>query len=208
MTGDVPFSELLDRARRGDPEARKALFAELGADEGMQSPLLAMARKALPRGDLARDFIESRDLVQSALRSGWLDLSQFQGETEASLFAWMRAILRHKLSHAVRRKRPRPGRDEPAEPDPSRPDAPAERPIETAIREETYRRVREAIQALPPDQRVVMERRLSGRSAPEIAAELGLTPAAVRKRESRAMAQLREALRTAPENDEPSAPPN
>ncbi|MDJ0974421.1 MAG: sigma-70 family RNA polymerase sigma factor [Planctomycetota bacterium] len=198
MSDDVPFSELLERARQGDRAARDALFAQLAGEEGADSPLLAMARKALPKGDLARDFVESQDLVQSALRSGWLDLSQFQGTTEASLFAWMRTILRHKLSHTVRRKRPRPGHTDAIEPDPHASDAPAERPIETAIREETYRRVRDAVDGLPDDQRVVMERRLAGKAAPEVAEELGLTPAAVRKRESRAMARLRAVLGTPP----------
>lgn len=200
MTDDTPFSELLDRARAGDSEARDALFALLAADDAASSPLLAMARKALPRGDLARDFVESRDLVQSALRSGWLDLSQFQGDTEASLFAWIRTILRHKLSRTVRRKRPRPGSDAAVEVDPSAPDPAEQRPVESAIRDETYQRVRAAVDALPADQRVVMERRLAGLAAPQIAEELGLTPAAVRKRESRAMARLRETLQVPPDD--------
>ena len=51
--------------------------------------------------------------------------------------------------------------------------------------------MRQAIANLPEGQRVVLELRLQGLSAPEIASKLGLDPQAVRKRESRAMSQLR-----------------
>ena len=189
MPDDPTFSELIERAREGDAEAREQLFAQLTERED-DSQILAMARRALPRGDLARDLIESRDLVQSALRSGWLELSRFRGSTEAELMGWLRTILRHKLSHAVRRKRPRLGKDADAEA--SREEETAEEPpIDVAIRDETQRRIQAAIEALPDDYRIVMERRLAGQSAPRIAEELGLSPAAVRKRESRAMARLR-----------------
>ncbi len=111
-TDEPTFSELLDRARKGDPDAKALLFHDMAEQDEAGSQLLAMARKALPRGDPARDLIESRDLVQSALRSGWLDLSSFRGTTTAQLMSWMRTVLRRKLSRTIRKRQPRIGKDE------------------------------------------------------------------------------------------------
>ncbi len=193
-TDEPTFSELLDRARKGDPDAKALLFHDMAEQDEAGSQLLAMARKALPRGDPARDLIESRDLVQSALRSGWLDLSSFRGTTTAQLMSWMRTVLRRKLSRTIRKRQPRIGKDEAQDARGAVEGGEAGAASEEILRAEALRRVRSAVAALPDDQRIVMERRLDGRSAPEIARELDLTPAAVRKRESRAMARLREGL--------------
>ena len=192
MSNEPTFSDLLDQARGGDGEARQRLFDQLaGADEEART-MLAIARRVLPQGDPARDFVESRDLIQSALQAGWLDLSRFQGESPGQFFSWLRTILRHKLGRKVRKRQPRVGGVEATEPeDPTRPE-PEAHPLEAAVRGEMVERLREAIDSLPEDMRIVVERRLQGRNAPQIAEELDLSPAAVRKRESRAMARLRE----------------
>jgi RNA polymerase sigma factor (sigma-70 family) len=188
------FSELLDRARKGDLRARDELFSGLARDDEAGSAVLAMARRVLPRGDPARDLVESKDLVQSALRSGWLELSRFEGATERQLLAWLRTILRRKLGRHLRKPNPRPGSQVAREGiETDREDATAP-PIDGLVREELLVRLREAIAGLSQDHRDVMTRRLRGLDAPAIAAELGLTPAAVRKRESRAMALLRDRL--------------
>ena len=98
------FQDLLLRAKSGDPDAVELLFARLADDELEGETVLQMARKILPAGDRARDFLESRDLIQSALRSGWVHIDAFRGDTPGELMAWLRAILRRKLGRVVRRK--------------------------------------------------------------------------------------------------------
>jgi len=186
------FSELLEQARTGDPRARDHLFDQLAGEQDEARTILAIARKVLPQGDPARDFVESRDLIQSALHAGWLDLSRFQGQSTGEFFAWLRTILRHKLGRRVRKRQPRVGAGEATDPqEPARPD-PDDGPIEAVLRNEMVDRLRAAIDALPDDMRIVVERRLHGQTAPQIAQELGMNAAAVRKRESRAMQRLRD----------------
>jgi RNA polymerase sigma factor (sigma-70 family) len=191
------FREFLDRAKSGDRSAWEAIFEKLGDEtEEEGAAVLALARRALPRDHWARDLVESRDVLQSALRVGWLHAEEFRGSTEGEFFAWLRTILRNKVERAGRRQEHRlrklagsledmTGGAEGAE---------AESPIESALEEEIRGRVREAIRELPEDQRQVMDLYLAGLKSPEIAQLLGISPAAVRKRESRAVAHLREIL--------------
>lgn len=193
MSEERTFSELLDAARDGDASARDALFQRL-ADEGEDAnKMLAIARRILPRGDPARDLVESRDLVQSALRDGWSELASFRGGSEAEFLGWLRTILRRRLGRRTRKQQPRIGGIEPVEREDEGEEEDAS-PTEVALRSELLARVRTEIAALPENQRVVMERRLAGDDASAVAEALGLEAATVRKRESRAMARLREQL--------------
>ena len=191
---DNTFAALLRAAKEGDVEAANDLFARLADSEEEGGALLAIARGVLPNGDRARDFVESRDLMQSALRSGWLDVRDFRGETPAEFMGWMRGIVRRKLGRVVRKKRPRPGGDHVVEV--SEDQTGEDEGLALLLREEVRVRVREAIERLPEDQRSVMDLRLQGLKAPQIAVMLCLKPETVRKRESRASARLRELLAT------------
>jgi RNA polymerase sigma factor (sigma-70 family) len=197
--GEATITQLIERARAGDDQARALLF-ERFADEGQEGDaLIKIARRLLPRGDRMRDFVESRDLIQSALKTGWFDLEEFRGSSRGEFIAWLRAIIRRKLGRIVRKRIPAPrGReaDEAAE-------APARAPgsgrgeedsLAALIREEVEARVRAAVARLPDHERAVMEMRLQGLKAPEIAEILGVDAAAVRKRESRAAEKLRAML--------------
>lgn len=185
------LSALLARARSGDQEAWEAFFSRLGREEAEGATLIAMARRLLAHGDPVRNFVESRDLVQSALRCGWLDLDDFRGETPGEFLAWIRSILRVRLNRVIRRRRPRSGL---GGPESEECEAPGESPLTSMVRDEVRQRLLEAVEALPADQRDVMRLRLQGLKAPDIAAMLGLRPDAVRKRESRAFERLRAAL--------------
>lgn len=189
------FARLITKAREGDAKARQALFALVGDADSLGADLLRAARRLMPPGDRARGVLESQDLLQTALRAGWVDVSDFQGATREEFLAWLRVILKRKLLKAVRRKRPSPGLE-----GKSRIDATGalagneESPLTVLLREETRVEIRAAIAELPADQQAVVKLRLQGLDSPRIAAALGIRPEAVRKRESRAAKQLRERL--------------
>ena len=187
------FDQLLERAKQGDRAAWEQLFDLAAEEKALGGEILAIARKILPRGDRARDFVETRDVFQSALRSGWLRAEHFRGTTKQEFMNWLLAIFRRKIGRAVRRKRPQAMGEIPEHEARGRDDTPGV--LTNLIREEVKTRVRAAISELPEDQRVVIGMRLDGLKAPEIADRLGITPEAVRKRESRAVKKLLEAIR-------------
>ncbi len=191
---DEPFTLILQRAKAGSQEARDQLFSRLGnmADGGEK--ILGLARRLLPPGDGARRFLDSQDLAQTALRSGWLDLSDFRGNTEKEFLAWFRKILANKLHRVLRRKRPQLGLEGLAEKAKPLGRESQQAPIVKVLREEMRSRLRKALQQLPVDQRRVLDLRLKGLTCSEIARTLDLREDAVRKRESRAVARLRELL--------------
>ena len=188
------FKRLLDDARSGDRDAWQQIFDRLANQEKEGADFLAIARKLLPANDRAREFVDSRDLMQSALRDGWLDASQFSGKTEGEFFSWMRTIVRRKIGRQVRKKRPQVGLEGEGEAAPS-PAESDEGPLDRMVRREMTTRLREAIDKLPDDQREVIRMRLKGMKSPDIGAELGLSPEAVRMREMRAARRLREILK-------------
>lgn len=194
-SGGASFADLLRRAKAGDEAAWVAIFSRLGREEAEGGKLLSIARRILPAGDRLRDLVESRDLLQSALRSGWLDASSFRGSTEGELYAWLRQILRHKLGRVLRRDDPRPGAEDIGDGElPAGEEGDDPEPLAEALRAEVRDRVQAAIARLPEDQRAVMELRLQGLGSPEIGRILSIKPDAVRKRESRAAERLREML--------------
>jgi RNA polymerase sigma-70 factor, ECF subfamily len=193
--GEDRFRKLLEKARSGEREAWDELFSRL-ADEGGEegAAVLSIARKVLPRDHWARNLIDSRDVVQSALRVGWIKAEQFEGSTEKEFFGWLRAILRSKVGRATRRGDQRPhARAEVVEEIPE-PSGEERSPLALVIEEEVKSRVQAALGQLPEDQRAVMDLSLQGLKGPEIARILDLKPATVRKRESRAAERIRELL--------------
>lgn len=188
------IESLLARIHDGDRAAREELFALLGDEERFGSALVAMARRLLPRGHRARRLADSGDIVQSALRSGLRRVEEFRGETEGELYAWLRSILRTKAVRVLRR---RDAREAPANVEAIDPGDPAscERvPLSEVFDRDTREAVRRAVRHLPDGQRIVVELRLRGLDTDSISRLLDLPPPAVRKRESRAVQRLREAL--------------
>jgi len=195
---DMPqdeFSSLLRKVRGGDIDARERLFDLVAREEGLGGDLLRAARRILRPRDRARDYLESSDLIQTALRAGWIDAGAFQGATREEFLAWLRTILRRKLLKAVRRKIPVGDLDEEKETGGPPRGREEENPLSRLLRDELRSKVRSAIQNLPEDQKAVVRLRLQGLDGPRIAAALGIEAAAVRKRESRAAKRLREILK-------------
>ncbi len=68
-------------------------------------------------------------------------------------------------------------------------------PSEQVVRAELARRVRQALDQLPEgDREVILMQQFEGLTAAEVAAVLGITPAAARKRYGRALLRLRQLL--------------
>ena len=99
--------DLLQAVKAGDRQARRDLIALLANEEQFRQSLAAMARRALRGSHPARRLVDSQDVVQSALRTVMDQLSGFRGETEASFYGWLAAIIRTKVSRAGRTARRR-----------------------------------------------------------------------------------------------------
>lgn len=173
---------LLQQIRSGDRAARRRLMELLGDEDRLGSVLLRIVRKRLPSDHRARRLLDSRDVAQSALRTALHELSRFRGETERTLYGWLGKIIRSKISRAARRIDP-PDRSTPSQASPS--------PLEEIVEQDLIAALQAAIQQLPLDQRLVVELRLRGLNSAEAAEILGLKPATVRKREQRALGNLR-----------------
>lgn len=194
MKDTQEIEALIERIRAGDVEAREHLFAKLADREREGAAVVAMARRVLPAGHWARRLVESEDLVQSALLTAWDEVDRFRGETPESFYAWIRSILRTKLNRVTRRGKVESLSAE--ELDRALNSAsPSSAGVEDAlVKRERVEALSAAIAALPDDQREVFDLRLRGLNASEIGQVLGLNSPTVRKRESRAVQKLREAL--------------
>ena len=138
-----PVRELLRRIREGDRKARKQLFALLGDEREFGGLIVAMAHRLLPRGHQARQLVDTRDVVQSALRTGLRHFSDFGGETEGELCNWFRAILRTKIHRVTRRRKLDAALPRRADLDPD-----SDRVVAAAVNDEFVRLLHEAIQLL------------------------------------------------------------
>jgi RNA polymerase sigma factor (sigma-70 family) len=143
------------------------------------------------------------DLVQDTFTTAFQEFEQFNGRSPHELLAWLERILdRHtlnQLAHFKAKKRDI-DRERPldisygnyAEHGPSRSECTS--PCDLLIGEEDLRFARQALGHLPAAYRVVLELHYrEGESVAAIAAQLGLTEAAVRKRWLRGLVMWREA---------------
>ncbi len=169
--------DLVREARASSPGAFAALVARY------RRLVAALVARTTGRSD------ETDDLVQEVFLDAYRGLGSLR-EPER-LKGWLarlalnRARMWGRRAVLERGARARAGQVEAA--------AAAETPA--IERDEERRRLLAAIRELPAEtQAVVTLRYLEGRPAPEIAAELGTTPEAVRMRLSRALRALRERL--------------
>jgi RNA polymerase sigma-70 factor (ECF subfamily) len=183
-SGDVA---LVQRLRRGDPQAFETLVREYGGR------MLATARRFVGSED------EARDVVQEAFLAAFRAIDGFAGT--ALLSTWLHRIVVNAALMRLRSRRRR--REEPIEGLLPRFDeegwwADGASPSETATdmlveSEQTRAMVRKAIDKLPANYRsVLLLRDIEELDTDETAALLGVTPNAVKTRLHRA----RQALRT------------
>ncbi len=183
---------LLWRARGGD---RSALDQVMGS---CRPWLLQRARTRLPRG-LARKQ-DASDLVQEVQYRAAAQIGDFQGRSLGEFRAWLAGILDRRVFRALRfwkeQRRDR-GREEPLSPSWSARGelaASATSILGRLAHQEERERVELAKSWCREEDRVVLALHLDeGRSHEEIAAALGITPAAARQRFSRALRRVGEA---------------
>lgn len=201
MTRDIPLpgqesQQWLDEARLGSTEAFGGLFTSL------QPGLLQIAEA--DEEQRLRTKADAEDLVQQVFLEAFRDWSQFRGETPGALLAWLRQILRHKLSDLSRRfhtQKQDVRREVPfAEPHSGEVCTPPrmaenESSGEGHSRGEPSAMVERILARLPEDYRMVIVLRIrEGRSFAAIAGLMHRSPAAVRKLFSRAVAKARQSL--------------
>ncbi len=116
-------------------------------------------------------------------------LTGIHGFRSGSVAAWLFTIARHVVIDTVRSRRFHIDLAAAANVSDGQP-----LPEDEVIASDQQRALFAALRTLTPDQRHVVELRLSGLTSPEIATVLGLTTGAVKASQSRAYARLRAAL--------------
>jgi len=178
---------LLEAVRQGDRSAAEEIAART-----YQRVFSTLVRLAGGNVDLAAD------LTQETYRRAWKALARFEGR--AKLSTWLHRIAYTTfLNHVRNRKKIVPLDPEYAEQIPS--EAPSQE--EKASTHDEHERLRRAVLALDDDLRYPLTARYWGDvSVQEIATEIGITPAAVRKRLKKAQSQLALLLQTEPLQEE------
>jgi len=131
-------------------------------------------------GSLLRLQLEPADIVHETLLKAYRAMSQFRGDNDCQLTAWLDSILTNSIKNAIRSARVSTSRR-------ARPPLGVNRnaierscPVRAAIRNEEMRRLSEALAQLPQNQRAVLELKfVHGCSLAEIGYSTGRTRASV-----------------------------
>lgn len=170
-------------------------------DEFSHAALLAVARQALPRGNGFAD-VSPEDVVQEAALRLHAVRARLEkdGRKIENPGAWMRTVIVHEAINLARRKMRRlvvpldAGAADDRGAVSVEPAASDATPEELMIEQQQRHRVRDAIKALPPTQRTVMELEIAGFDTAEIAERLHLDARAIRTRRCRALKELKHVL--------------
>ncbi|KRG87944.1 RNA polymerase sigma70 [Stenotrophomonas daejeonensis] len=142
---------------------------------------------------ITRDVQASEDIAQEAFIKAWQQLNQLNNA--ASFLPWLRQITRNLARDWLRANRNRPLSGEAAEIAIGMAADPAPGAAEAMARVEEELAAEEIISTLPEDSReTLLLFYREGQSSQQVAALLGLSDAAVRKRLSRARATVREEM--------------
>lgn len=183
-------AELVRLAAAGDADA----FAELLDPLGLR--LLLLIRKRA--GGLVGGDCDPEDLLQNALARAWALLPRFEYLGPAAFYGWLARIAERAVSDRVKYVQAK-GRRGVAhvESDPGWPNGGAPAAVTTSVasraaRREEQERLGEAIAALAPELREVVERRLVvGESLAAVATALGISKTTAWNRLQQALDQLR-----------------
>jgi RNA polymerase sigma-70 factor (ECF subfamily) len=181
----------LERARRGDAEARGQLLESF-------RPYLRFMARTLRDGRL-QGRLDDSDLIQDALLDAVRNFDSFRGGCVAELASWLRQIVlgaahRAVRAHAGTGKRDL-AREAPADSLANCVADPGSSPSAQAIRHEQAAQMARTIADLPDDmQQVLLGRHLDGLSYAILAERLGRSEGAVRVLYTRALRRVRERL--------------
>jgi len=199
--GSENESDLLDRARGGDPDALNELFAR------HRDRLRRMVAGRLD--DRLRARVDASDVIQEAQLEVLQRLPEYLANRPLPFYLWLRLEVGKHLIYVHRRHLGADKRDvrrdvpigSPGMPDPSSTAlaaalvAAGPSPSQDAVRAEQADRVRAALDRLEPgDREVLALRHFEMLSRGETAAVLGITDAAASKRYVRALDRLETAL--------------
>ena len=181
----LPIDDLIRRelpaAARGDAHAYGRIVA------ASQNTVTAVALA------ITRDVATSEDIAQEAFLSAWRHLPRLQNPS--SFLPWLRQITRNLARDHLRANRNRPLDGEAAELAIARAADPEQCPAGRLLDQERDAIAAELISELPEDSReVLLLYYREGQNSKQVAALLGLSDAAVRKRLSRARRCLRSEL--------------
>jgi RNA polymerase sigma-70 factor, ECF subfamily len=194
-TGSPRPTGLVERARRGDGEARQLLLAR------HRDRLRRMVAVHLDRRLAAR--VDPSDVVQEALAEAARKLDDYLREQPLAFYPWLRRLAWERLAklhqrhigaerRSVTREEHAPLPEESAVELARRLVAPGTSPSHQVLRQELQVRVQAALAALPwRDREVLVLRYLEQLTTAETAAVLGLTAGAVKLRHLRALERLR-----------------
>lgn len=171
------------------------LPAAAGGDRAAYSRIVSACQNSVTSIALAmvRDVHASEDIAQEAFLSAWQNIRKLQNPS--SFLPWLRQITRNLANDHLRSRQRQPrGVDDveaaiaaAADPEPST--------VERLIEAERTEVAAELISALPDESReVLLLYYREGQSSQQVAALLGLSDAAVRKRLSRARSTVRSEL--------------
>ncbi|WP_101925355.1 MULTISPECIES: RNA polymerase sigma factor [Luteimonas] len=179
---------LEERIHRELPAAR-------GGDQAAYGRIVTLSQNATTAIALAitRDVQASQDIAQEAYLRAWQQLARLQNVT--SFLPWLRQITRNLARDHLRARRERLIAGEAADIAIAQAADPDACPMQQIIDDETGRVAADLISELPDDSReVLLLYYREGGNSKQVAALLGLSDAAVRKRLSRARRSLREDL--------------
>jgi RNA polymerase sigma factor (sigma-70 family) len=178
---DLLIRHELPAAARGDRDAYGRIV------EACQNVVTAVALA------ITRDVPASEDIAQDAFLAAWQNLKRLQNPS--SFLPWLRQITRNLARDHLRANRHRPLDGEGAEIAISLAADPSPTPVQQLVEDEREQAAAELIAALPEDSReALLLYYREGQSSQQVAALLGLSDAAVRKRLSRARQSLRDDL--------------
>jgi RNA polymerase sigma factor (sigma-70 family) len=171
------------------------LPAARGGDQAAYGRIVQMSQNATTAIALAitRDVQASQDIAQEAYLKAWQQLGRLQNTT--SFLPWLRQITRNLARDYLRARRERMVAGEAADIAIAQAADPDACPMQQIIDDETGRVAADLISDLPDESReVLLLYYREGGNSKQVAALLGLSDAAVRKRLSRARRSLREDL--------------
>lgn len=198
MTAKSEFEGLLSDARKASGDAVGQLL-------GRYRNLLRMLVRAQLRGPI-QARVDDSDLVQDALVQAFKGFSQFRGQTEAEMVAWLRSILASQLAslyrHHCAAKRSL-AMERKLDLELQRSSVAMQQTLAHSITpsrflqgEEQLLALAGAIESLPDHYRsVIVLRHIRGEPFRVVAAEMGKSESSVQKLWVRALAKLKAAMK-------------